>query len=175
MKKILTLIFISYFSFSSIAQSIELVEYATGFSSPVEIVHAGDDRLFVVERRGIIKILDASANTLTTPFLDIDNLIPNISGQSERGLLGLAFHPDYANNGLFYVNYYNTNDNTVIAQYSRDAANPNLADINSANILMTISQPATNHNGGCIRFGPCLLYTSPSPRDATLSRMPSSA
>ena len=154
MKKILTLILISSFSFSSIAQNIELVEYATGFSSPVELVHAGDDRLFVVERRGIIKILDAAANTLATPFLDIDNLIPNISGQSERGLLGLAFHPNYANNGLFYVNYTNTDDNTVVAQYSRDAADPNLADVNSAIVLMTVTQPASNHNGGCLRFGP---------------------
>ena len=154
MKKMLTLIFISSFALCALAQSIELVQYASGFSSPVDMAHAGDDRLFVVERRGIIKILDGSGNVLATPFLDIDNLIPNVSGQSERGLLGLAFHPDYANNGWFYVNYTDNNDNTVIARYSRDVNDPNLADVNSANVVLTVDQPATNHNGGCIRFGP---------------------
>ena len=92
MKKIFTLFLIGFLSISIFAQTIELEQYATGFLSPVDITHAGDDRLFVVERSGRVKIIDETGAVVSTPFLDIDNLVANTSGQSERGLLGLAFH-----------------------------------------------------------------------------------
>jgi len=154
MKKIFTLFLLGFSSICGFAQTIELEQYATGFLSPVDITHAGDDRLFVVERSGRIKIIDESAVVVSTPFLDIDNLVANTSGQSERGLLGLAFHPDYLNNGYFFVNYTDNSGETIIARYERDAADLNLADPNSGLILMTIDQPYSNHNGGGIKFGP---------------------
>ena len=138
------------FSTFSLAQTISLQSFATGFSSPVEITHAGDSRLFVVEQGGLIKILNANGTVDTTPFLDLSGLIGT---GGERGLLGLAFHPDYSSNGYFFVNYTNASGNTVIARYSVYAANPNAANP-SGTILMTINQPYSNHNGGSIKFGP---------------------
>jgi hypothetical protein len=87
---------------------------------------------------------------LSPPFLDISSLV---SSGGERGLLGVAFHPDYAHNGLFYVNYTNIAGDTVVARYSV-SADPDLADPGSASILLTISQPFSNHNGGQLQFGP---------------------
>jgi glucose/arabinose dehydrogenase len=110
------------------------------------------DRLFIVEQRGVIRILE-SGQLLATPFLDIDVLVPNISGNDERGLLGLAFHPGYSANGYFFVNYTNLAGDTVIARY-QVSADPNLADPMSAEVLLTIDQPFTNHNGGQLAFGP---------------------
>lgn len=138
----------SVFSFS---QTVGLQSFATGFSSPVEIVNAGDDRLFVVQQTGVIKILNANQTTNPSAFLNISTLI---STGGERGLLGLAFHPNYATNGYFYVNYTNTTGSTVIARYSVNTVNPNLADTASGTILLTIAQPFSNHNGGTLRFGP---------------------
>jgi hypothetical protein len=77
-----------------------------------------------------------------------------VSTASEQGLLGMAFHPDYANNGYFFVNYTNSGGSTVIARYQVSGSNPNVASPSSATTVMTISQPYTNHNGGCIQFGP---------------------
>lgn len=117
--------------------------------------HAPGDpnRLFVMEQRGRILILDL--NTLVVeavPFLDIDSRI--INSGNERGLLGLAFHPDYANNGLFYVNYSrNTDGDTVVAEYAV-TGDPDVADFNSERILLTIDQPQSNHNGGWLDFSP---------------------
>lgn len=132
-------------------QSIEMQLVAGGFSQPVDITHAGDERLFIVEKNGRIQIIDPSGVTLTTPFLDISNLV---STGGERGLLGLAFHPNYAENGYFYVNYTNSAWDTRIARYSRSADNPNVADPNSAFQILAVDQPAGNHNGGGIKFGP---------------------
>lgn len=138
------------FSASSFAQTLGLTSFATGFSDPVEIVNAGDSRLFVVQQNGQIKIVSATGVVTATPFLNISTLI---SMGGERGLLGLAFHPNYATNGYFYVNYTNTSGATVIARYSVNTTNPNLAQT-TGTILMTISQPFSNHNGGTIKFGP---------------------
>src|SRR3970040_3114786 len=93
------------------SQTIGLETFATGFSSPVEISNAGDSRLFVVEKGGKIKILNSNKTTNETPFLDISGLV---STGSEQGLLGLAFHPNYASNGLFFINYTNLSGNTVL-------------------------------------------------------------
>jgi glucose/arabinose dehydrogenase len=149
--KITTLLFTFYcFSFSY-AQTIGLRSFATGFTSPLEIVNTGDSRLFVVEQGGAIKILNADGTVNPTPFLNISTLI---TSGGERGLLGLAFHPNYATNGFFYINYTNLAGNTVIARYTVDSANPNIANASSASILLTVAQPYANHNGGSLKFGP---------------------
>lgn len=148
MKTILFLITFLHVSFS-FSQTISLTSFGTGFSSPVGIENAGDSRLFIVEQGGLIRILNANGTINGTPFLNVSTII---STGGERGLLGLAFHPNYTTNGFFFVNYTNTSGNTVIAKYSV-SANPNVANT-TGTILMTITQPFSNHNGGCIKFGP---------------------
>jgi uncharacterized repeat protein (TIGR01451 family) len=126
---------------------------ASGLTQPVQVTHAGDGtgRLFVVEQPGTIRIIE-NGTVLATPFLHLSNLI--VSG-GERGLLGLAFHPNYSANGFFYVNYTRDGDGaTVIARYRVSAADPDLADPDSEQVLLTVSQPYGNHNGGQLLFGP---------------------
>lgn len=143
-----------FFASSLIAQiEVQLETYASGFSNIVKIANAGDDRLFVVERSGVIKVIDENGVTLNTPFLDIDNKVTQTGGQSEQGLLGLAFHPDYATNGYFYVHYTDNGGDSQIARYTV-SADANVADANSEMIVMEIGQPYGNHNGGDIEFGP---------------------
>src|SRR5688572_26062712 len=116
---------------------------------------AGDPRLFVVEQSGAIRIIEDGA-LREEPFLDIRDLI-SVGG--ERGLLGLAFHPDYASNGRFYVNYTDRRGDTRVVAYAVSADDPNLADPDSAEELLFVDQPRSNHNGGWIGFGPDgLLY-----------------
>jgi glucose/arabinose dehydrogenase len=124
---------------------------AAGLRFPVGVTHAGDGsgRLFILEQAGRIVVHDGS-QVLPTPFLDVSALV---SCCGEQGLLGLAFHPRYAANGLFYVNYTNTAGDTVIARY-QVSGDPNLADPASAQILLTVGQPFANHNGGQLAFGP---------------------
>lgn len=129
--------------------SIGIQNFASGFSSPVDIANCGDNRLFVVEQDGLIKILNPNGTTNTTPFLNITSLT-NANG--EQGLLGMAFHPNYAVNGYFYLNYTNNSGNTVIARYSVNSGNPNIANT-TGTILLTINQPYSNHNGGSLKFG----------------------
>jgi len=119
----------------------------------VELQNAGDGsgRLFIVEKRGRILILQ-NDQLLPQPFLDIENEVG--SQHTEQGLLGLAFHPMYAENGLLFVNYTDANGNTVIARFHVSADDPNLADPASEVDLLHISQPYTNHNGGGLAFGP---------------------
>jgi glucose/arabinose dehydrogenase len=130
--------------------TVTLQNYGSGFASPVDIANCGDSRLFIVEQDGLIRILNTNGTINTTPFLNITSLT---NGSGERGLLGLAFHPNYSTNGFFYINYTNTSGNTVIARYSVNASNPNLANP-TGTILLTITQPYANHNGGTIKFGP---------------------
>jgi glucose/arabinose dehydrogenase len=137
-------------SFFGQAQTIALQSFATGFSEPLEIAHAGDSRLFVVQKGGLIRIVNANGSVNATPFLNISSLVSTVS---ERGLLGLAFHPNYATNGYFFINYSNTSGDTVIARYSVNSGNPGVANT-TGTILMTITQPYSNHNGGSIKFGP---------------------
>jgi glucose/arabinose dehydrogenase len=124
---------------------------ASSFDRPVQVTNAGDgsNRLFVVEQGGRVRIIDGGS-VLPVPFLDLRSIV---SPGSERGLLGLAFHPDYRTNGQFFVDYTNLAGNTVIARYQA-SSDPNRADAGSAAILLTIAQPAANHNGGQLRFGP---------------------
>ncbi len=143
----------------------QLVQVASGFSRPLYVTHAGDGsgRLFVVEQSGKIRIIDGGI-VLDTPFLDVSSLISRDalgSGYTERGLLGLAFHPNYAQNGLFLVDYTDLNGNTVLARYQVSASDPNQADPSSAQQLLAVQQPFANHNGGDVAFGPDgYLYVS---------------
>ena len=148
--KTIPLYLVLLLSFLGYSQTITLQSFATGFESPVEITNAGDTRLFVVQKTGLIRILNANGTINATPFLNLSSII---STNGERGLLGLAFHPNYASNGYFFVNYTNVSGNTVIARYSVDGGNPNIANT-TGTILMTIVQPFSNHNGGSIKFGP---------------------
>lgn len=134
---------------------LELV--ASGFSKPLFVTAPPGDfnRIFVVEQGGRIWIVKNGAR-LPEPFLDISGRIGSSSG--EQGLLGLAFHPDYADTGFFFVNYINTNcsdacDSTV-ARYSVSASDPDRADPASERVLFTVDQPFANHNGGMLAFGP---------------------
>ncbi len=130
----------------------------TGLTYPTYVTHApGDEtRLFVLEKAGRIRIVDMTSATptlLTTSFLDIDAIVDNPSGVSdERGLLGLAFDPNYTKNGQFYVYYTNAGTNNV-ARYTRSASNPNVANATGV-VMMTWSDPFSNHNGGWMDFGP---------------------
>ncbi len=135
--------------------AIALEPVAGALLRPVAIAQAGDGsgRLFIVEQRGLIKIYDGT-HVLPTPFLDITSIVKSTG--NEQGLLGLAFHPNYVTNGYFYVNYTSKSGvagDTVIARYSRSTINPNVAD-SAATVLLTITQPETNHNGGELQFGP---------------------
>lgn len=124
---------------------------ASGFTRPVYATHAGDDRLFVVEQPGRVRVIEDGV-VLETPFLNIEPLV--VSASLERGLLSVTFHPQYTSNGEFYVNYTRQPDGaTVIARY-RVSNDPNLADPDSAEILLVIDQPERNHNGGLSLFGP---------------------
>jgi glucose/arabinose dehydrogenase len=142
---------------AQVPSDLELVQIASGLSEPLTARHAGDGsgRLFILERAGRIAIYDG-AGVLTTRFLDISG--PVDSSDSEQGLLGLAFDPDYASNGFFYVNYiYDPGaglDRTRVSRFNVSAGDPNVADPNSEAILLEIAQDYSNHNGGNILFGP---------------------
>ena len=142
------LLLVSTFSFS---QTVDLELFANGLSGPLGIENAGDDRLFVHEQAGRIKVINADGSVNPVPFLDI---VSQVSSGGERGLLGLAFHPDYANNGYFFVNYTNNSGATQVSRFSVDAGNPDIADDSSELSLITIAQPFGNHNGGNVAFGP---------------------
>jgi len=134
---------------------LEATLFASGLDRPVAIEHAGDDRLFVVERPGLIRVLEGDGTLLAQPFLDIQSQVK--ASASEQGLLGLAFHPDYANNGYFYV-YYTRDpgpglDRTRVSRF-RVSGNPDIADAGSELVLLEYEQPYANHNGGDIHFGP---------------------
>ncbi len=131
---------------------------AGGFDKPVYVTHAPQDfdRLFIVEQTGRIRILKGGV-LLPTPFLNLDPI--SLLG-SERGLLGLVFDPQYADNGFFYVNYTDNVGDTVVARYEV-SNDPDIADANSELMVLTIVQPDTNHNGGWLDFGPDgFLYIS---------------
>lgn len=133
------------------AQSINLEEFATGLTAPVEITNANDSRLFVVQQNGIIKIIQPNGTINATNFLNISSKI--IFG-GERGLLGLAFHPQYPVNGYFFVYYNNPSGNIIVARYKVSATDSNVADPASEKILLNIPKPFSNHNGGSLHFAP---------------------
>lgn len=154
---VLTMAFgVSFITHSAHAQSdnIRLRQVLISLNSPVYLTNAGDgsNRLFVVEQRGKIKVAQPGA-TSTTDFLDVSTLVSSTGG--ERGLLGLAFHPQYATNRRFFIFYTRELDGAVeIAEYQTSAANPNLANPTPIRVILTIAHQVANHNGGTILFGP---------------------
>jgi glucose/arabinose dehydrogenase len=133
------------------ATEIAVQTVRTDLANPTAIAHSGDARLFVTLQRGRIVLFDEALRLQESPFLDIQALV---SCCGERGLLGLAFHPRYAENGFFFVDYTNAAGDTVIARYRVSGSNPNAADPASGVTLLTIGQPFSNHNGGQLAFGP---------------------
>jgi len=131
---------------------IALTSFATGFDRPIDIANAADDRLFIVEQAGEISIVQPSGAVNSTLFLDIKTIVND--GSSEQGLLGLAFHPNYSSNGYFYVHYTDNSGDGQISRFTVSASDPDVADNTSEFPILTISQPYSNHNGGCIKFGP---------------------
>ncbi|KQT35879.1 cadherin [Chryseobacterium sp. Leaf405] len=132
------------------SQTIALQEFATGFTAPVEIVNVNDNRLFVVQQNGIIKIVQPNGTVNSTDFLNISS---KITYGGERGLLGMAFHPQYSTNGYFFVYYNNTAGNITVARYTV-TADANVADPATEKIILNIPKPFDNHNGGSIHFAP---------------------
>ncbi|MBI2077374.1 MAG: PQQ-dependent sugar dehydrogenase [Euryarchaeota archaeon] len=137
--------------------SYKLTKVVDGLVRPLYVTHAGDGsgRVFIVEQRGVVHVLK-NGLLLPTPFLDISALVTTQG--NEQGLLGLAFYPDYATSGRFIVDYSRSasgteNGDTVVARY-KVTSNPDVADPASAEVLLTIDQPQSNHNGGLVKFGP---------------------
>jgi glucose/arabinose dehydrogenase len=159
-----------------VATGLDLQLVADNFVSPVGLVEAPDDtkNLYVVDQAGKIWIVDSTGEKMTAPFLNLSNkLVPLMGDYDERGLLGLAFHPDYATNGKFYVFYSAPPgrggptpdtpwDNMVrVSEFTVYASNSLFADPNSERVLLEVNHPQFNHNGGTIAFGPDkFLYIS---------------
>ena len=149
--------------------NVNLEEVASGLTAPMMMVQPpGDDRKFIVQQTGVIKILTPDGEVLSQPFLDINNKLPTLLALfDEKGLLGLAFHPDYANNGKFYVAYSTRlnargdpgrqfwwSHTNVIAEYTVSEDDPDTANALSERIITAIDWPQFNHNGHWIGFGP---------------------
>jgi glucose/arabinose dehydrogenase len=137
----------------SLAQSVELEPVLTGLTNPVDIANAGDARLFIVERAGIIRILQPNGSLDPVPFLDITARVNDTGG--EQGLLGLAFHPQYAQNGFFFVQYTaGTGNGTTRVSRFAVTGDPDVANASSEVIFYSLVQPFSNHKGGDLEFGP---------------------
>jgi glucose/arabinose dehydrogenase len=124
---------------------------ASGLGFPVFLTAPPGDagRLFIVDKAGYVRIVKGGA-LLPTPFLDIHALVTT---DTEQGLLGLAFDPLYAVNGRFFVDYTDLDGNTRVVRFQA-SANPDMADPGAADTVITVNQPASNHNGGMVAFGP---------------------
>ncbi len=132
------------------AVTLGVEQVASGLDQPVHVTApVGDPRLFIVEQPGRIRVVE-DGKLLDTPFLDI---VTKVGSGGERGLLSVAFHPDYRSNGFLFVNYTNKSGDTRIERYTV-SANRNVADPGTAKLILAIDQPYTNHNGGLNLFGP---------------------
>jgi len=154
MKNFLLLICLCVFSNlqAQFPTSVYLTEYVSGIEKITEITHANDQRLFVCTQLGIIHIVDENAVILEEPFLDISNLV---DATGERGLLSLAFHPEYEINGWFFVFYVDEMGVSYVSRFNVEANNANLSDPNSEKVIFR-NEPDVSflHYGGCLRFGP---------------------
>jgi len=130
---------------------IELV--ASALVAPVGIVAANDGsgRLFVTEQRGTVRVIDADGTIEPDPFIDLSD---RLTSGGERGLLGLAFHPDFAGTGRLFVHYSRAGDGAAIVSELRATADHSRADPTTERVLLTVAEPYANHNGGQIAFGP---------------------
>jgi len=158
------------------AVKVKLEPYVSGLNAPLAMVQPpGDDRKFVIEQFGRVRVINAEGELEASPVLDIRNLItPLFADFDERGLLGIAFHPDFQENGKFYVSYSGHLDfdadlgkefwwdhTNTVAEFTMSADDPNVADPNSIRILTATDWPQFNHNGHWIGFGPDdMLYIS---------------
>ena len=156
----------SYTSLGSQQQTISLDSVAGGFSSPMMIAVPGDGsgRMAVVDQIGIVKMMTPDKNVRVEPFLDVrDRMVKLSAGYDERGLLSLAFHPNFRNNGRVFV-YYSAplrsgapvgwSCTNRLSEFHVMAGNPDMVDMNSEKILLTVDKPYPNHNGGPLLFGP---------------------
>ena len=145
---------------------IRLEEVATGLSAPVDLdaPNDGSGRLFVTDQIGLVRVVDSEDNLLDEPLLDVRDSMVNLSSNyDERGLLGLAIHPDFVDNGLIYV-YYSAplrggapagyNHTSILSEYTISSADENAVDPNSERVILQVDQPQGNHNAGSIAFGP---------------------
>jgi glucose/arabinose dehydrogenase len=162
--------------------SVKLEKIAEGFTSPVALIDPGDgsQRMFVVDQTGVIWIL-SEEKRLETPFLDLRQKVVDLNSfYDERGLLGLAFHPEFATNGHFYVSYSGQlrsglspdewDHTTYISEFTVSASDPNLADQDSERVLLAMDKPGYNYEAGHIAFGPdryLYIATGDSVRDPT--------
>lgn len=150
-------------------KDVDMELVAENFVSPIGVVAAPDKskRLFVIDQAGKIWVIDGNGTKLSTPFIDVTSRLVTLSPfYDERGLLGFAFHPDYKNNGKFYIYYQlpprvggpaagaRWNNLSRISEFKVSASNPNMANISSERIILEMDDPQSNHNGGTIAFGP---------------------
>ncbi len=161
----------------SIGADLHLI--ASSLTSPVTATHAGDGsgRLFVVDQAGLIRIVASDGTLLATPFIDLRSELPTLNPNfDERGLLGLAFHPDYATNGRFFVRYSTPREggpdepctagsrgchSELLVEFQVSAADPNVADPSTRRELLRVIEPEFNHNSGHVAFGPDgMLYVT---------------
>lgn len=155
MRKLYTLLFLGAFLLPFLSDAQQAISYSpviSGLTAPVEVVNAGDgtNRLFVVQQNGIIRVFDpANGGLQATPFLNISSLVRN---SDEQGLLSMAFHPQYETNGYFFVYYNNTSGAITVARYQATGT-ANTANAGSGVVLLAISKPFDNHNGGHLQFG----------------------
>lgn len=154
---------------TSKVKQVDLQLVAGDFASPIGVVPIPDNtgRLVVIDQIGRLWIIDANGNKLSTPFIDLTSRMVTLTpGFDERGLLGVAFHPNYATNGRFFV-YYNAppraggptatttwNNLARFSEFRVSLTNPNMADMGSERVFLEIDDPQFNHNGGTLVFGP---------------------
>ncbi|WP_236610449.1 PQQ-dependent sugar dehydrogenase [Methanosphaerula palustris] len=156
----------SVLSSGNASGTVGLKQVADGLTAPIALVSSHDDtgRLFAVDQTGVVRIIDKNGVTLPTPFLDLrDRMVTLSQTYDERGLLGIAFHPDYKNNGRIFVFYSaplrdggpdGWNCTNRLSEFKVSSTDPNQVDMSSERILLTIDKPSMNHNGGPILFGP---------------------
>lgn len=134
---------------------VQLVKVTSGLRDPVNLAFPpdGSGRIFVIERQGTIRIVDADGTVQEEPFLDLSNQVV-VQGSQEQGMLGMAFHPDYATNGRFYVDYNaaTANNDVFLTEFQVSADDPNRADANSERMLLHIEKPFNTHSGGSMHF-----------------------
>jgi glucose/arabinose dehydrogenase len=141
-----------FFLPAKLAAQMTVDPFVSNVFKVTDITNCGDDRLFIAEQAGKIRIADLKGNLNPIPFLSITARVNDTGG--EQGLLGLAFSPGYINDRRFYVNYINNAGNTVISRFTATVSDPDIADSLDEEILFTVVQPFTNHNGGAMHFGP---------------------
>ena len=145
------------------ADAIALTVVADGFSRPLFLTHAGDgsDRIFVLEQTGKILVLK-DGERAEFPFLDISALITQTADRpySEQGLLGLAFHPEFPSNGVFFVNYTDRRGTTIVASYQVSLSNPDIADINSGQIIFQLRSLMPTTTAATSNSVPMAIYMS---------------